>query len=97
MGPVLSTVTKLFAGGSEIAPVDKGGGEGTKDLRRRNSMTFHISKFLTFEEDDYTPLLDMVKEEFETRLLAVASNSRDQSKRRDEVCDSIHAVQVYIC
>lgn len=88
MGSAVSTVTQLLAGG-EAAPVvvvEGGGGGGGKDLRRRNSMTFHISKFLTFDGDDFTPLLDMVREEYESRLLGVTSNARDQSKRPCECC-----------
>jgi len=69
-----------------VAPVEKGDGT-TKDLRRRNSMTFHIAKFLTHEDDDYTDLLDMVKDEFEARLLSVNSNSRDQ--KFAEIADTI--------
>lgn len=78
MGSVLSSISQLFGGQPPVAPVEKGDGIG-KDLRRRNSMTFHITKFLTHDDDDYTDLLDMVKDEFEARLLGVNSNSRDQS------------------
>lgn len=89
MGTALSTISQLFAGGGEVAPLDTGGegGEGGKALRRRNSMMFHISKFLTFEEDDFTPLLDMVKDEYEKRLLGVTSNARDQ--KFAEIADQI--------
>ena len=82
MGSALSTVSQLLFGGGAVAPVDvgTGGGGGGKDLRRRNSMMFHISKFLTFDEDDFTPLLDIVKDEYENQLLGVTSNARDQSK-----------------
>jgi hypothetical protein len=79
MGPVLSVVSQIFAGGA-VTPVDVGGGATNKEIRRRNSMVFHITKFLTHEDDDYTDLLDMVKSEFENRLLGVTSNARDSSK-----------------
>jgi hypothetical protein len=76
MGPVLS----LFTGGEAVVAVDLGESTGGKEIRRRNSMTFHISKFLTHEDDDYTDLLDMAKDEFEAKLLVINSNARDQSE-----------------
>jgi hypothetical protein len=76
MGPVLS----LFTGGEAVVAVDLGESTGGKEIRRRNSMTFHISKFLTHEDDDYTDLLDMAKDEFEAKLLGINSNARDQSE-----------------
>lgn len=94
MGPVMSSVLRVFTGGETAAVAVGDPTTIGKDLRRRNSMTFHISKFLTHESDDFTDLLDVVKEEFEARLLGVTSNSRDQS---EIICmDSLklHDVQV---
>ena len=85
MGSVISSLGSLL-GGKEVVPVDTGE-TVARDLRRRNSMTFQITKFLTFEGDDYTPLLEMVREELENKILSINSNARDQS--------NIHAVIQY--
>lgn len=83
MGSVFSGVSQLFTGGAVVPNIDIDVDKlaaGGKDLRRRNSMTFHITKFINHESDDYTDLLDMVKTEFETRLLSITTNSRDLSE-----------------
>jgi hypothetical protein len=34
-----------------------------KDDRRRNSLAFYISQFVSFEEEDFTPLIEMIKKD----------------------------------
>ncbi len=55
-----------------------------KDPRRRNSFAFNISKFVQYEEEDYTPLINDIKEE-----LAKQSQKKPKVTKFSKVADNI--------
>lgn len=58
MGAAASVFTKLdFSGGSEEKV------EVKKDTRRRNSLAFNISQFVTWPEDDFNPLCEQIRKD----------------------------------
>jgi hypothetical protein len=55
-------------------------GDGERDTRRRNSLAFYITKFMKYEDDDFTELLEAIQVEKANLFNSVNSNARDESK-----------------
>lgn len=82
MGSVISLITGpkiAFEEDGEHGPAEK------KDNRRRNSLAFNIVRFLTYEEDDFTPLVEEVKE----HKLAHQSNLMQRATKYTKIGEAI--------
>ena len=67
-----------------------GGGEADKkeeaaDPRRRNSLAFYISQYVTWTEDDFDPLVDMVKKD----MIANGAIKKEKVTKNGRIADAV--------
>ena len=59
-------------------------GDGAKDTRRRNSLAYNISRFVTYEGSDFTVLIDEIKFERKDK-----SNARTKASRYTKMAEDV--------
>jgi len=68
---------------SDSGPISGEDGK-KKDPRRRNSLAFNINTFIMYEEEDYTPIVNSIKEE-----LAKQVQRKEKVTKFSKVADNV--------